>query len=86
MFFLIHFTGHLLRTPIHKRLDVLFSFVGAAMFIASGVLILRIWNMPFRSKFRDLSILKGAVSFITGALFIFDFIFAFKVRKCWKRN
>lgn len=67
-----------MNARINKRLDIFFSLMGCALFEASGVLIIEAWEPSFRTRTRDLAILKGSVSIINGALFLFDCIFTFK--------
>lgn len=50
-----HISGYIMQTPSHKRIDIFYSMVGVALFVASGaviidryVLILEINNQYFR--------------------------------------
>lgn len=70
--------GFLMKSRIPKRLDIFLSLMGSALFEATGVLIIEAWEHSFRTRTRDLAILKGSVSIITGVLFLFDCIFTFK--------
>lgn len=67
-----------MKARINKRLDIFFSLMGSALFEASGVLIIEAWEHSFRTRTRDLAILKGSISIINGVLFLFDCIFTFK--------
>lgn len=67
-----------MKSRIPKRLDIFLSLMGSALFEATGVLIIEAWEHSFRTRTRDLAILKGSVSIITGVLFLFDCIFTFK--------
>lgn len=67
-----------MQAPLNKRVDLFFSIIGSAMFIASGVLIIEAWEHSFRTKTRDLAITKGSVSIINGVIFLFDTIFTFR--------
>lgn len=67
-----------MRAPINKRLDIFISLMGSCCFIASGVLIIEAWEHSFRTRTRDLAILKGALAIINGIMFLFDCIFTFK--------
>lgn len=71
-------TGHLLGNPINKKIDLFFSLLGCAMFIASGVLVLQAWESGFKTERRRLAISKGALAIINGAVFFIDAIFTFR--------
>lgn len=72
------FAGYLLGEPISKKIDLFFSLLGCAMFIASGVLILQEWESGFKTDRRRLAISKGALAVINGVLFFFDSVFTFR--------
>lgn len=67
-----------MKATFNKRQDIFFSFIGSGLFVVSGVLIIEAWQHSFRTRTRDLAILKGAVSIINGVLFFFDCVFTFK--------
>ena len=76
----------MMSTPINKRIDLFFSLLGCAMFIASGVLILQYWNDSATAKVvgffdndkKTLGITKGSIAVVNGILFFFDVIFTFR--------
>lgn len=70
--------GYLLGEAVSKKLDLFFSLLGCAMFIASGVLILQEWESGFKTDRRRMAISKGALAIINGVLFFFDAIFTFR--------
>lgn len=72
------FAGHLLGNPINKKIDLFFSLLGCAMFIASGVLVLQAWESGFKTDRRRMAISKGALAIINGAVFFVDSIFTFR--------
>ncbi|CAD7089918.1 unnamed protein product [Hermetia illucens] len=72
------FGGLLMHSPINKRIDILLSIMGCASFITSGVLLIEAWEYSFRTKTRDLAIIKASVAIINGAMFGFDAIFTFR--------
>ncbi|XP_055616229.1 uncharacterized protein LOC129762206 [Toxorhynchites rutilus septentrionalis] len=72
------FAGYLISNPINKKLDLFFSLLGCAMFIASGVLILEAWESGFKTERRRLAISKGSLAIINGVLFFFDSVFTFR--------
>lgn len=67
-----------MKASIKKRLDIIYSLFGGALFIASGVLIIEAWEHSFRTRTRDLAILKGSISIINGVVCLFDCVFTFK--------
>lgn len=70
--------GVLMRAPIHKRIDIFFSVLGCALFVASGVFIIEAWEFSFRTRTRDLALIKASLSIVNGVLFGFDAIFTFR--------
>lgn len=74
----IRFSGFLVKVKVHKRIDIFYSLIGAVLFVMSGVFIIEEWQYAFRTRTRDLALLKGAVSIITGVLLAFDCVFTFK--------
>lgn len=71
-------SGVLMRAPIHKRIDIFFSVLGCALFVASGVFIIEAWEFSFRTRTRDLALIKASLSIVNGVLFGFDAIFTFR--------
>jgi len=73
------FLGNLINTPINKRLDLFYSLVGCAMFIATGVLVLKEWeDAVFKTDRRKMAIAKGSLSIVNGVLFLIDAVLAFR--------
>ncbi|XP_055714015.1 protein snakeskin-like [Phlebotomus papatasi] len=72
------FAGHMIGTPVNKRLSIFYSIIGSVMFITSGVFIIEAWEHSFRTRTRDLAITKGSVAIINGAVFLLDTIFTFR--------
>lgn len=78
--------GYILSTPINKRIDIFFSLIGAALFIASGAIILNEWNdgksnyISFEKlrENKDLVPVKGGLAITNGILFILDVVFTFR--------
>ncbi|XP_060521224.1 protein snakeskin-like [Cylas formicarius] len=66
------FAGYLMSTPINKRIDIFFSLVGCAMFIAAGALNIKHYENYSRSEYRDYGLSKGSMAVINGALFLLD--------------
>jgi len=80
------FAGYIMNTPINKRIDLFFSLVGAALFIASGVLILQYWNDSVGGTFnswvskdnKTTGIAKGSLAVVNGIVFLIDVVFTFR--------
>ncbi|XP_031632187.1 uncharacterized protein LOC116346338 [Contarinia nasturtii] len=76
------FAGYILSTPINKRIDIFFSLIGCALFIATGALILRDWDNGFHSvvnsETHKLAMWKAWLSIVNGVLFFLDVIFTFR--------
>ncbi|XP_067640991.1 uncharacterized protein [Eurosta solidaginis] len=72
------FAGGLMRAPIHRRIDIFYSVLGCGLFIASGVFIIEAWEYSFRTRTRDLALIKASLSIVNGVLFGFDAIFTFR--------
>lgn len=73
------FAGYLLSNPINKKLDMFFSLIGCAMFIASGVLILKEWeDSIWKNDTRKIAISKGSLAIVNGVLFLFDAVFTLR--------
>lgn len=70
--------GSMVNSKIHKRIDIFYSLIGAALFITSGWLIIDVWQDGFRTRTRDIAMLKGALAIINGVLFLLDCVFTFK--------
>lgn len=68
-----------MNTPINKRIDIFFSLVGAALFIASGVLIIQQWEDAFlKTETRKIALAKGSLAIINGIVFFLDTILTFR--------
>lgn len=75
------FTGYLLSTPINKRIDILLSIIGCALFITTGVLVLQEWQsgiIIYKTDTHKLAVTKGWLAIVNGALFLFDVVFTFR--------
>lgn len=79
---LLKHIGYILSTPINKRIDIFFSLIGCALFIASGSLILNDWNdgvhSVLKTETHKLAITKGSLSIANGILFLADVVFTFR--------
>ncbi|XP_013113567.1 uncharacterized protein LOC106091563 [Stomoxys calcitrans] len=72
------FAGAMMRAHIHRRIDIFFSVLGCALFVASGIFIIEAWEYSFRTRTRDLALIKASLSIVNGVLFGFDAIFTFR--------
>lgn len=73
------FAGYLLSTPVNKRIDIFYSLIGCALFIASGVLIIQEWeDAILKTDARKMALTKGSLAIANGVLFFFDTIFTFR--------
>ncbi|XP_055585120.1 uncharacterized protein LOC129737971 [Uranotaenia lowii] len=72
------FAGYLINSPINKKIDIFFSLLACAMFVASGVLVLQAWESGFKTDRRRMAISKGSLAIINGVLFFFDAVFTFR--------
>lgn len=63
-------------------IDIFFSLIGGALFIAVGSMILNDWNNGFHSAIKSevhkLAITKGSLAIVNGILFFADVIFTFR--------
>ncbi|XP_070074951.1 uncharacterized protein [Drosophila takahashii] len=75
---IVKIPGVLMRAPIHKRIDIFFSVLGCTLFVASGVFIIEAWEFSFRTRTRDLALIKASLSIVNGVLFGFDAVFTFR--------
>ncbi|CAH0579377.1 unnamed protein product [Chrysodeixis includens] len=64
--------GYIMQTPSHKRIDIFYSLVGVALFIASGALIIDRYQHGYKSDFRDMNLAKASLSIINGAVLLID--------------
>ncbi|CAD6235489.1 GSCOCG00007924001-RA-CDS [Cotesia congregata] len=73
------FAGGLMGTPVNRRVDLFFSLIGCALFIASGALVIDAFDkVGYRSAARDRGLARGSLCIIEGALFLVDAILTFR--------
>jgi uncharacterized membrane protein (DUF485 family) len=65
------FAGHLMSTPINRRIDIFFCLVGCATFVAAGALNIEYFRNQ-RGEYRDYGLAKASLAIIGGALFLID--------------
>ncbi|CAG9864217.1 unnamed protein product [Phyllotreta striolata] len=66
------FAGYLMSTPFNKRIDIFFSLVGCALFVASGALNIKVYDDFGKSEWRDYGLAKASLAIINGAVFLLD--------------
>lgn len=66
------FAGHLMSTPISRRIDIFFCLVGCAMFVASGAFTIQYFENMRSGETRNTGLAKAAMAIINGALFLLD--------------
>ncbi|KPJ08801.1 hypothetical protein RR48_07861 [Papilio machaon] len=64
--------GYLMQTPSHKRIDIYYSLIGVALFVASGAVIIDRFQHYGKSDFRDKNLAKASLSIINGAVLLVD--------------
>ncbi|OXU25786.1 hypothetical protein TSAR_010909, partial [Trichomalopsis sarcophagae] len=71
------FAGGVMGTPVNRRVDLFFSLVGCALFIASGAVVID--NHQHESgEYFNKQMAKASISIIEGVLFFVDAVFTFK--------
>ncbi|XP_072931856.1 protein snakeskin-like [Epargyreus clarus] len=64
--------GYLMQTPAHKRIDIFYSLVGVALFVASGAVLIDRFQNSGKSEFRDKNLAKASLAIINGAVLLID--------------
>ncbi|EFN64937.1 hypothetical protein EAG_15298, partial [Camponotus floridanus] len=75
------FIGSVMGTPVNRRVDLFFSLIGCALFIAAGSLNIDFFQKlsTYRSSsFRDTGLAKGSLSIIEGVIFLVDAFLTFR--------
>ena len=66
------FAGHLMSSPITRKIDIFFCLVGCAAFVAAGALNIKHYDGAWKGETRDYGLAKGSVAIINGAIFLVD--------------
>ncbi|CAH0564502.1 unnamed protein product [Brassicogethes aeneus] len=66
------FAGHLMSTPINRRIDIFFCLVGCAIFIAAGAMNIDHYRHYGNSEWRNYGLAKSSLAIVNGALFLLD--------------
>lgn len=71
-------SGHVLGTPVNRRIDIYFCLLGCMLFIASGSLEVQYFQNMGKSTTRDYGLAKAAVAIINGIFFLVDAVFVYR--------
>ncbi|KAI5651786.1 hypothetical protein NE865_00123 [Phthorimaea operculella] len=66
--------GYVLQHPSHKRIDIFYSLIGCALFVASGAVLIK----DFQGKSDEWSkkqLAKASLAIINGAVLLLDAVF-----------
>lgn len=72
------FLGHVLTSPITKRIDLIFCLVGCAAFVATGALNIKHYENGYNTDARKYGLAKASLAIINGALFLIDSLFTWR--------
>ncbi|XP_053607683.1 uncharacterized protein LOC128673685 [Plodia interpunctella] len=64
--------GYLMQTPSHKRIDIFYSLVGVALFVASGAVIIDRYQHSSKNDFTNKNLAKASLAIINGAILLID--------------
>lgn len=62
----------MMQTVTHKRVDIFYSLVGVALYVASGAIIIDRYQNAGSSNIRDKNLAKASLAIINGALLLID--------------
>ncbi|XP_022917073.1 uncharacterized protein [Onthophagus taurus] len=63
--------GHIMGSPITRRIDLFFCLVGIAVFVAAGALNIKHFENS-SGKWKDYGLAKGSLAVINGVFFLLD--------------
>ncbi|KAF5302513.1 hypothetical protein FQR65_LT00885 [Abscondita terminalis] len=66
------FAGHLMGTPVNRRIEIFFCLVGCALFVAAGALNIDYFDDYRKGEYRNYGLAKASLAIINGALFLID--------------
>ncbi|CAH2106223.1 unnamed protein product [Euphydryas editha] len=64
--------GYVMQTQAHKRVDIFYSLIGVALFIASGAVLIDRFQNYGKSEFKDKNMAKASLAIINGAVLLID--------------
>ncbi|KAH1025753.1 uncharacterized protein LOC109544594 [Dendroctonus ponderosae] len=72
------FAAYIISAPISKRIDIFYSLVGCAMFVAAGALNIKHFENGWKGETRDYGLAKGSMAVINGVFFLFDALISWR--------
>lgn len=66
------FAGYVISSPINKKIDIFYSLVGCAIFVAAGALNIKHYENGWKGDHRDYGLAKGSMAIINGIFFLLD--------------
>ncbi|KAL1497655.1 hypothetical protein ABEB36_008577 [Hypothenemus hampei] len=66
------FAAYLISAPINKKIDIFYSLVGCAIFVAAGALNIKHYENLWKGETRDYGLSKGSLAVINGVFFLLD--------------
>lgn len=74
--------GYIMGTPINKRIDIFFSLIGCALFVACGILVFKDWDKGYNDLLKtdamNFAKAKASLSIANGILFLIDVFVTFR--------
>ncbi|XP_023945942.1 uncharacterized protein LOC112051506 [Bicyclus anynana] len=64
--------GYVMQTPSHQRVDIFYSLVGVALFVASGAVLIDRFQHASKSDYTNKNLAKASLSIINGAILLVD--------------
>ncbi|XP_013199090.1 uncharacterized protein LOC106141999 [Amyelois transitella] len=64
--------GYVMQTPSHKRIDIFYSLVGVALFVASGAIIIDRYQHASKNDYTNKNLAKASLAIINGAVLLID--------------
>lgn len=71
------FAGAIMATPVNRRIDLFFSLIGCALFIACGSMIID-YHKNSQGYDSNKYIAKGSISIIEGIILFIDAVLTFR--------
>ncbi|KAK9744988.1 hypothetical protein QE152_g7332 [Popillia japonica] len=65
-------TGHVVSTPITRRIDVYFGIIGVILFVATGAINIKFFEGYSKHEYGKYGLAKGSLAIVNGVLFLLD--------------
>lgn len=65
-------TGHVMSSPITRKIDVYFGIAGVIVFVATGAVNIKFFEHYSKSEYGKYGLAKGSLAIINGVLFLLD--------------